>query len=166
MNYTLVMTDYNTIINLLGKRIDDLEIKDLFKNWNCPYPKKLTCTPNHSILKTKLENSGLRIGFSMGGYSQFMVPQKHKFNSYISLMNMIEFTDQYSQELPFGVNFMMSEVELTSLLGEPKKDNIVFASATWKKPIDDRYELVVSDTIVNNKNTRVMFLSFIFDPNY
>jgi hypothetical protein len=160
------MITYNSLLNLLGKRIDDQEIKDLYSSWNCPYPKKLTCTPNYSILKTKLENSGLKIGFSMGGYSQFLIPQKLKLNSYIALMNMIEITDQYTKELPFGVRFNMSEAELISVLGEPKRDNIVFETTSWKKPIDDRYELVISDTIINNKTSRAMFISFIFDANY
>lgn len=155
------------LIPLLGKSIEDEKIKTLFTEWNLPYPKSITCTPNNDSLKGKFEKNGIRLYFGMGSFSRFLKPIPAKrANSYIAQFTMIEFTPKRTDGMPFGVRFDMTADELTAIFGEPKVVDFLGKTTTWRKNYTDKHEVLMRDNVFTDGTTlRSITLTFIFEAD-
>lgn len=155
------------LIPLLGKSIEDKEIKDLLTEWNVTYPKSITCTANNTNLKDKIEKHCIRLYFGMGGYSPYLKPiPAAREGSFIAQFTMIEFTKKRTDSMPFGVRFDMTPDELTAIFGEPKVVDFMGKTTTWRKNYTDKHEMIVSDNLYSDGSSlRSMTLTFIFEPD-
>ncbi len=158
---------YDKLIPLLGKSIEDKEIKELLKEWNIVYPKSIHCTPNYTTLKGKIEKHCIRLYFGMGGNSRYLKPiATAREGRFIAQFTMIEFTPKRTDSIPFGVRFDMTPDELTAILGAPKVVNFMGTITTWRKSYTKKHELVVSDTLsTDGTSLRSMTLTFIYEPD-
>jgi hypothetical protein len=155
------------LIPLLGKSIEDKEIKELLTEWNIVYPKSIYCTPNNTNLKGKIEKHCIRLYFGLGGNSRYLKPlPSTREGSFIAQFTMIEFTKKRTDSIPFGVRFDMTPDELTAILGAPKVVNFMGTVTTWRKNYTKKHELVVSDSLsMDGSSLRSMTLTFIYEPN-
>jgi hypothetical protein len=154
------------IYPLLGKSIESDEIKALFTAWNVEYPKKTTCTPNNSRVKTKMMKDDVLLNFTMGGYSKYTIPIPAKTkNSYVGIFTMIEIKKKCKIKLPFDISHASTPDDLTNALGEPKVTNFVGKSTMWRKNITDKHEITVShDEYTDGTTLHSITINFIFDP--
>jgi hypothetical protein len=155
------------LYKLLGKSIESEEIINLFKDWNVDYPTKITCTPNNDTVKTKMKKDGLILYFSRGGNSKYLkpIPAKTK-NSYIGIFSMIEITDKYKLELPFGISHQLKPEELTKILGEPKVTNFMGESTIWRKNFNDKQEIIVNHNLyADGSRINSITINFNYDPD-
>jgi hypothetical protein len=155
------------LCKLLGKSIESDEIKALFAEWNVEYPKAITCTPNHSTVKTKMEKDGVKLYFTVGGNSKFLKPIPAKrANSYIGIFSMIEFTKKCKLELPFKIERGMSPDELTKILGEPKVVNFIGEATIWRKNFNETQEIKVShDVFTDGTRLESITITFNYEPD-
>ena len=158
---------YDKLIPLLGKSIEDKEIKTLLEEWKIEYPKSIYCTPNYPVLKSKIEKHCIRLYFGMGGNSRYLKPiTSSRANSYIAQFTMIEFTKKRTDSIPFGVTFAMTPDELTAILGAPKVTDFAGKTTTWRKNYTKKHELIVTDSIFpDGTAVRSMNLTFIYVPD-
>jgi hypothetical protein len=158
---------YDKLIPLLGKSIEDKEIKDLLTAWNIVYPKSIYCTPNNTNLKGKIEKNCIRLYFGMGGNSRYLKPiPTSRANSFIAQFTMIEFTKKRTGDIPFGVRFDMTADDLTAILGTPKVVDFMGKTTTWRKNYSNKHEFIVSDSLFTDGTfLRSMTLSFIYEPD-
>jgi hypothetical protein len=156
-----------SLLPLLGKSIEDKEIKDLLTEWNVVYPKSIYCTPNNSNLKEKIEKHCIRLYFGLGGNSRYLKPiPTARANSYIAQFTMIEFTPKRTDSIPLGVRFDMTPDALTAILGAPKVVDFLGKTTTWRKNYTDKHELIVSDSLfADGKSLRSMTLTFIYESD-
>jgi hypothetical protein len=155
------------LYKLLGKSIESEEIKALFKEWKVDYPTKTTCTPNNDQVKTKMKKDGLILYFSRGGNSKYLkpIPAKTK-NSYIGIFSMIEVTDKYKLELPFGISLAQKPEELTKILGKPKVTTFMGESTIWRKNFNDKLEIVINHSLsVDGSRIDSTTINFNYDPD-
>jgi hypothetical protein len=155
------------LCKLLGKSIESDEIKALFAEWNVAYPKKITCTPNHSTVKTKAEKDGVKLYFTVGGNSKFLKPIPAKrANSYIGIFSMIEFTKKCKLELPFKIERTMTAVEFTEILGEPKVVNFMGETTIWRKNFNETQEIIVSHNVyADGSRIESIIIAFNYEPD-
>jgi hypothetical protein len=156
-----------TLIELIGLSIEDPIVIELFKSNSTDYPKKITCTPNNSTLKTKLNIEGLIPCFGIGRYSRYFkpIPARNK-GSYIAQFMMIEVTKKYKDELPFGVKYNMTDNELTSILGDPRTIQFMGSTTIWRKNISPKHEIHVDDyTPLEGPKIRTITIQFIFEED-
>jgi hypothetical protein len=158
---------YDKLIPLLGKSIEDKEIKTLLEEWKIEYPKSIYCAPDYQNLKGKIEKHCIRLYFGMGGNSRYLKPiASHRANSFIAQFTRIEFTKKRTDSIPFGVNFAMTSDELTAILGSPKVTDVVGKTTTWRKNYTKKHELVVTDSLAPDGTAlRSMILTFIYQPD-
>jgi hypothetical protein len=156
------------LLSQLGTRIDTKEIKALYEEFGATYPKTITCTANNDTIKGKIEKDGIKLYMRRGAYSKYLKPvTTKKAGSYIALFTMIEITSKYMGELPHGVNYKMTGGELTKLLGAPKEVNFMGNTITWRKNINEKHEIIVSDfkgVNPNDKILRSVTLGYLFEP--
>jgi hypothetical protein len=162
-----MLENLENILLLLGKSLESTEIKALFAEWNVACPKVITCTANNEMVRTKMEQNGLKLYFGRGGNSRYLKPQPTtRKGSYTGLFTMIEFLPKYTNPMPFGVTMGMSDSELTAILGEPAVVDFMGKTTTWRKPYQEIYELVVSKTVwQDGKEVRAITLGFIYEPD-
>jgi hypothetical protein len=154
------------LLPLLGKSIESVEIKALFAEFNWPMPTKTTCTANNSTIKGKFEKDGIILYFGRGGNSRYLKPiEAAKKGSYIGIFSMIEFTKKYKGKIPFDIKFDMKSAELTPILGEPKVDNFMGQTTTWRKNYTDTHEFIFSDWVSGDKIIRAITLSFKYESD-
>jgi hypothetical protein len=161
------MNMYDNLLPLLGKSIEDKDIKALLEEWNVPYPKSIYCTPNNTNLKGKIEKHCIRLYFGLGGNSRYLKPlPSSRANSFIAQFTMIEFTKKRTDSIPFGVRFDMTADELTAILGAPKVVDFMGKTTTWRKNYTKKHELIVSDSLyADGTSLRSMTLTFIYEPD-
>jgi hypothetical protein len=155
------------LIPLLGKSIEEKEIKDLLAEWNVEYPKSIYCTPNNTNLKGKIEKHCIRLYFGLGGNSRYLKPiPTARENSFIAQFTMIEFTKKRTDLMPFGVRFDMTPDELTAIFGTPKVVDFMGKTTTWRKNYTDKHEMIVCDNLYSDGTSlRSMTLSFVYEPD-
>jgi hypothetical protein len=162
----LILNMYDKLLPLLGKSIEDEEIKSLLKEWNIAYPKSINCSANYRTLKGKIEMHCIRLYFGMGGNSRHMKPMPaSRANSYIAQFTMIEFTAKRKDGIPFNVRFDMTPEQLTKIMGTPKVTDVIGKSTVWRKNYTTEHELIVSDDLYSDGTSlRSITLTFVYEP--
>jgi hypothetical protein len=155
------------LIPLLGKSLDNQEIKALFAEWGVDLPSKITCTANNDTVKTKMKKDGLILSFGRGANSRYMKPiEAAKKGSYIGLFKMIEVTPTYRGALPFPISTAVNPDELTAAFGTPKVVDFMGKTTTWRKVFQEKYELVASiSEYTDGSILKSMYISFIYEPD-
>ena len=153
------------LIALLGKSIESEEIKSLFTEWRAAYPEKTTCTVIGPGIKSKVEKDCVRLYFGIGGHSKYLKPIPSPWkDTFIAIFTTIEFTKKRKGGIPFDVEFVMTDDELTAILGKPEIVNYGSESKTWRKTYKKKYELVVRDeSFDDGTSNRTMHLSFKYE---
>jgi len=164
LNKIKIMVD--NLISLLGKSIESEEIKTLFTEWRALYPERTTCTVQQPKLKSKVEKDCVRLHFEIGGDSTHLTPLPSQWkDSYIYLFTKIEFTKKRKGGIPHGVEFAMTEDELTAIMGKPKSEKSNPQVKTWKKKYNKIYELTIQDSHADDGSlNRSMVLTFAALP--
>lgn len=154
------------LMPLLGKSLESEEIKELLIDWRVPYPKSITCTDNDPTVKGKIEKDCIRLHFGKGGSTGYLNPIPTRFKGgYVGIFTHFEFTKKRVGGMPFGVEFNMSEAELTKILGKPFS-NSVGDTFTWHKKYSDKYEFIVTDILnTGGSATRSMKFTFVHKPD-
>ncbi len=157
----------DNLVSLLGHSIESPEIKNLLTEWRVAYPTKITCTANEPGLKAKIEKDCIRLYFTRGGNSQYLKPIPTKWKGgFVGIFTSIEFTKKRKGGMPFGVEFAMTEAELTKIMGEPVKNSMVIETLTWRKKYSDKHEFIIVDIISKDeKPNRSMSLNFNYEPD-
>ncbi len=155
------------LIPLLGKSLESEEIKTLLTDWRVPYPKSITCSADNPSVKGKIEKDCIRLHFGVGGNSKYLKPIPTRFKGgFVGIFTNFEFTKKRVGGMPFGVEFNMSEAELTKILGKPVKNNLVVDTMTWRKSYSDKHEFIVTDILNTDSSAmRSMNFTFIYEPN-
>ncbi len=150
------------LIGLLGSSIESEEIKSVFTNWRALYPEKTTINPSRPTPMAKVEKDCVRLHFGLGGNSKHMKPIPSEWkDTYIMMLTAIEFTRKRKGGIPFDIEFSMTDDELTSVLGKPKVIKGEIPTKFWKKTYLKKYELVVSEVIMDPKTiVRKMVVTF------
>jgi hypothetical protein len=155
------------LVPLLGKSIENEQIKDLLESWNVAFPSKITCTADSPGLKGKIEKDCVRLYFGRGGNSRYMKPIPTRFKGgYVAMFTMIEFTKKRKGGIPFEIEHSMTADELTTILGTPKVVEFMGTTTTWRKNYTDKHELIVSDTLsTDGSSLRSITLTFIYEQD-
>ena len=124
---------YDKLIPLLGKSIEEKEIKELLKEWNVVYPKNIHCTPDYTILKGKIEKHCIRLYFGLGGNSRYLKPlPSGREGRFIAQFTMIEFTPKRTDKIPFDVRFDMNVLLVLSAAPHPLESKSSYQPADIK----------------------------------
>ncbi len=155
------------LISLLGKSIESEEIKALYSEWGAAYPKRTSCTADNPNIKGKVEKDCIRLYFGRGGNSRHLKPIPTTWEGgYIAILTTIEFTKKRKGGIPFGVEYAMTDDELTAILGTPIITNVVGQTTIWRKQYDEKYEFVVNNSVFPDGSVvNTMNLSFVFEPD-
>ena len=157
----------NKVISLLGKPIESAEIKALYAEWGAIYPKSIFCTADNPGVKGKVEKDCIRLHFGRGGNSRYLKPIPATWEGgFHAMFTAIEFTKKRKGEIPFGVEYAMTDAELTAILGEPVVSNFMGEMTVWRKQYEDKYEFLVTNNVYADGTTlKTMMLSFIYEAD-
>ena len=155
------------LIPLLGKSLESEDIKNLLTEWRVPYPKSITCTADNPVVKGKIEKDCVRLHFGRGGSSKYLKPIPTRFKGgFVGIFTNFEFTKKRVGGMPFGVEFKMSEAEITKIMGEGVKNNFLTDTTTWRKNYSDKHEFIVVDILNKDSSvTRSMNFTFIYEAH-
>jgi hypothetical protein len=154
--------EYLELLPFLGKSLESQEVIDLLAQYNIKYPQKTTCTGNSFGLKSVLAKNKIVLYYGAGFNCSFTKPiSTTRKGSYIQQIISVGFLKDYNEELPFDLKLSMKNLELSKILGEPKTDNAVFETITWRKQINDKMEIIIVQ--IDGKNE--WNISFLYNPD-
>jgi hypothetical protein len=156
------------LLPLLGKRIDEKEIKAIFTDWNVPFPRTITCSADRPTIKEKVERNCLRLHFDKGGNSRYMKPIPTEWEGgHICLLTSIEITNKRKRDIPFDLRFDMTNEEITEIMGEASSSELMSKTTTWRKSYEEKFEVVLTDTVNTEEvSDRKMYISYAFEPEF
>jgi hypothetical protein len=146
------------LLSLLGLALNHENVKDFFSSEGLKYPKKETISNRSAETSFWVENKkkGYALLFGIQPYNpNYPLIQAEKKGQFIPLLAQVNFTEMTKYELPFGLNFKSSVIDIESKLGKPNlkssdinkiwlKEDGTESFYQWRKPVDKQDNVFIT----------------------